>query len=190
MNSLDPKNWVKFYADDLLKYAMFRLNDVNTCEDLVQETFLSALKSKDTFKGESNEKTWLISILKNKIIDTYRKNAKFKVDSEGIEPSFEDEYFESQEGSYGPWKANQFPQDSAKSALDKLLHHEYVQTLRMCLSRLNEFQRSILQEKYFEENPSDKICKENGLSKSNYWVTMHRINLQLRKCMELNWFTE
>ena len=62
MHTLNPTNWVTLYADYLLRYAMFRLNDEAQCEDLVQETFLSALKAKDKFKGNSSEKTWLTSI--------------------------------------------------------------------------------------------------------------------------------
>ena len=74
MNTLDTKNWVVNYADYLYSMAYFKVNNQPEAEDLVQETFLSAYKNKDTFKGESAEKTWLTAILNNKIIDYYRKN--------------------------------------------------------------------------------------------------------------------
>ncbi len=45
-------------------------------EDLVQETMLSAYQARDKFRGGSSERTWLVSILKRKIIDHYRKQSR------------------------------------------------------------------------------------------------------------------
>ena len=72
-NKLDPSKWVDEYADYLYNYTITRVNDTIVAEDLVQETFLAGLKSAKNFKGEAAERTWLISILKRKIIDHYRK---------------------------------------------------------------------------------------------------------------------
>lgn len=68
-NTLDPSKWVDSYSDYLYNFAYYRVNDQELAEDLVQDTFLSALKARDSYKGEAAEKTWLVSILKNKIID-------------------------------------------------------------------------------------------------------------------------
>lgn len=67
---MNPGRWVQLYADKLLAFAHYRLSDIALCEDLVQETFLSALKAMPQFKGESSEYTWLVRILRNKITDT------------------------------------------------------------------------------------------------------------------------
>jgi|SRR6185437_119880 len=72
---LNPEKWIDNYADYLYSFAYNRVSDEETAKDLVQETFLSALKAREGFKGEASEKTWLVSILKRKIIDLYRKNA-------------------------------------------------------------------------------------------------------------------
>lgn len=69
---LDPKNWISAYGDYLLNHAFFRVRNRELAEDLVQETFISALKSRDTYNGTASERTWLTAILKNKIIDHYR----------------------------------------------------------------------------------------------------------------------
>ncbi len=63
-NKLNPEKWVDNYADYLYSYAIARINDEDEARDLVQDTFLSALKARNGFKGEASEKTWLISILK------------------------------------------------------------------------------------------------------------------------------
>lgn len=192
MNTLNPTNWVTLYADYLLRYAMFRLNDEILCEDLVQETFLSALKAKDNFKGNSSEKTWLTSILKNKIIDEYRKKSKSTTALEDIEPEeeFDARFFEPNFVNEYYWKKEQYPQDWRANAMDKMIHKEYLQILRLCIGNLNGTQTGILQAKYFEEESSEKICKDFNISKSNYWVLIHRINLTLRKCIETNWFSK
>ena len=72
---LDPHQWVKAHADYLYAYAIKRINDTELARDLVQETFLAALEKVDKFEGKSSERTWLTAILKNKIIDVYRKKS-------------------------------------------------------------------------------------------------------------------
>ena len=70
---LNPNKWIDRYADYLFNYTISRVNDREMAQDLVQDTFLAGLKSMKNFKGEASERTWLISILKRKIIDYYRK---------------------------------------------------------------------------------------------------------------------
>ena len=182
MIKLEPENWIANYADYLLSFAMFRINNILVCEDLVQETFLSAWKAKNNFKGNSSEKTWLTSILKNKIIDEYRKKSRnIIVENEKIENTF----FE--EGIIAHWKKENMPQSWDPIAIDKMISKEYYEILHKCITKLSEHQAALLQEKYFEESKSEKICKDFNITKSNYWITMHRINLQLRKCIESNW---
>jgi RNA polymerase sigma-70 factor (ECF subfamily) len=67
--NLEPEKWIERYSDILFNYTISRINKREVAEDLVQETFFSALKGKDSFLGNASEKTWLISILKRKIID-------------------------------------------------------------------------------------------------------------------------
>src|SRR5713226_5695894 len=69
----DPERWVDDHGDYLLKYALMRLRDMTKAEDMVQETFLAALKGAKSFAGKSAEKTWLVGIMKNKISDYFRK---------------------------------------------------------------------------------------------------------------------
>jgi RNA polymerase sigma-70 factor (ECF subfamily) len=64
------------YGDYLFRYAMLRLRDRSTAEDLVQETFLAALKDRGSFSGNSSESTWLVGILKHKIADHFRHQAR------------------------------------------------------------------------------------------------------------------
>ena len=70
---IDPNQWINLYSDYLFNYTITRVNDGEIAKDLVQDTFVAGLKSMKNFKGEASERTWLISILKRKIIDHYRK---------------------------------------------------------------------------------------------------------------------
>ena len=70
----DPSAWVDLHGDVLYRYAVFRVKDPGVAEDLVQETFLSALRASASFKNESSQRTWLVGILKHKIVDHFRKN--------------------------------------------------------------------------------------------------------------------
>src|ERR1700712_5717640 len=78
---LKPQHWVSAHADYLYAFARVRIADEEQAKDLVQETFLAALQRVDKFEGKSSERTWLTAILKNKIIDVYRKKSAVVVSS-------------------------------------------------------------------------------------------------------------
>src|SRR5438093_12968628 len=69
----DPSRWSDEPVDYLFRYAIFRLRDAAAAEDAVQETLLAAMQARERFDGRSSERTWLVGILKHKIIDHYRK---------------------------------------------------------------------------------------------------------------------
>lgn len=60
------EQWVTEHADYLYAFALKRLPDPEQCKDLVQDTFMSAIKSLYKFEGNSSERTWLTSILKHR----------------------------------------------------------------------------------------------------------------------------
>ena len=70
----DPEQWVDLYGNYLYRFALGRMRNPEEAQNAVQETFLAALTACKNFAGKSSERTWLISILKHKIIDHFRKN--------------------------------------------------------------------------------------------------------------------
>ncbi|MGD8471721.1 MAG: sigma factor, partial [Desulfobacteraceae bacterium] len=77
-NTVNPQIWIEAYHDILFKYALARLRDADLAEESIQETFLAALQSRKGFRGMASEKTWLISILKRKIYDHFRRIGRDK----------------------------------------------------------------------------------------------------------------
>ncbi len=181
---LTPSKWVQSYADSLFGFAIARTGDRDIARDLVQETFLSALENRRTFRGESSERTWLFSILKNKIIDHYRrKGSERTVSVSGDAENADESYFFDE---VGHWKSTLLPTDWG-SAPEEARSSEFLETLQKCLSRLTAQCRGVFTLKYIDEMESDEICKELAISPSNYWVIIHRAKLLLRNCLEKNW---
>ena len=73
--ALQPSQRVNKYAGVLFSYTSVRISDSAAAEDIVQETFLSAWKARDTYQGQASQKNWLYAICKNKIIDYYRRQS-------------------------------------------------------------------------------------------------------------------
>ena len=65
--------WVDDHGECLYRYALVRVRKPEVAEDLVQETFLAAVRGYEKFGGRSSERSWLVGILKNKIVDHFRK---------------------------------------------------------------------------------------------------------------------
>lgn len=178
------EDWIAQYSDMLLRYALPRVNDRETAKDLVQETFLAAWRNIDHFRGEISEKNWLYTILKRKIIDHFRKAANRLTDSlpegEGGEASIFREN--------GHWKREGYPSRWSVDYNQSIENKEFYEVFNSCKSKLKEIQNMVFTMKYLEGAESEEICKVLNITPSNYWVLLHRAKVQLRSCLEKNWF--
>lgn len=182
---LNPDKWVELYADDLYSYARWKVKDEDTAQDLVQETFLSALKSSSGFRGESSEKTWLQAILRNKILDHYRKYYQQAI-QEAIPKDSDDLSFWFADD--GHWKKERRPESWKNTDADPIESREFYRVLSSCRDKLSPKQQLLFTAKYLDDRDSIEISKELSISSSNYWVILHRIRVQIRECLENNWF--
>lgn len=182
----DPVTWVEQYADYLYGFAMSRLRDEDVAKDLVQDTFLAALQRLNQFEGNSQEKTWLTAILKNKIADFYRKQSSgilkdLKVTDAEKEQS---DFFDAETGH---WNAHCRPQAFGLETHDPLILKELGVILNACLTKLPKLWFSVFAMKHMDDLESEHICAELKLSQPNFWVIMHRTKLNLRNCLQKNW---
>lgn len=182
LHQLQPDQWINNYADALYDYAKPRVNDAQVAEDLVQETFLSAWRAKDGYKGEASEKSWLFTILKNKIIDHYRKKAKEIVQTSS-ESDATDRFFDEKEH----WTESDKPLNWGAAASDPVSQKEFFSVFEKCKQKLQQVQQQVFVMKYMDELDANEICKVLGITPSNYWVLIHRAKLGLRACLEKNW---
>lgn len=192
-NILEPEKWIDRYGDILFNYTITRINKREVAEDLVQETFFSAYKARESFQQEASEKTWLISILKRKIIDHYRKKStqnELSIFDKDSKDDFMNHFFDKESGYEGHWTDSSSPQEWRKDFQTSVESDEFNVILKNCLSKLSGKTSAVFTLKNMEDLDSDEICKELQISPSNYWVLMHRAKLQLRECMEKNWFNK
>ena len=185
MHTLNANTWIDKFSDMLYRYAYPRVNDEAIAKDLVQDTFLAAWRNAANFKGEISEKNWLYTILKNKIIDHYRKASTRLTDS--LPNTTDEDNGESFEDS-GRWAENAAPQPWNIDYNKPLQTKEFFEVLHKCKSKLKDVQNSVFTLKYLEGLESEEICKALNLTPSNYWVLLHRAKVQLRACLEKNWF--
>ncbi|MEO6556345.1 MAG: sigma-70 family RNA polymerase sigma factor [Ferruginibacter sp.] len=171
---------MKGYTKDLYSYAITKVAQKEVAEDLIQDTFLSAYQSYESYKGKSNVKTWLFSILKHKIADYYRLKYKKGIE---VKSGITEQFFDENDR----WKSEYRPQDwgNEKQLLDD---PEFTKALKRCFDHLPDKWSSAMQLKYLEEQDADGICNELEITKSNFWQIIHRAKLQLRNCLEVKWF--
>jgi len=180
-HTLNPNKWIDLHADYMFNYTISRINNHDLAKDLVQETFLASLKAMKNYKGQASERTWLISILKRKIIDHYRKSNSFKGKAE-VRMSF----YEDGENR-GKWIEERAPSDWGDAESD-IENRELKSALDLCIDNLPEKYRSVFILKTVQNYETEEICNEVGISSSNLWVIIHRARIQLRACLEGNWF--
>lgn len=174
--------WVNDYTDELYSWAFHKVSNAELARDLVQDTFLAALEKIGNFKGDSSPKTWLFSILNHKIIDYYRKkvNQPSTLDNQ-LFPDFFD--------TGGKWQETRRPKDWTEHHEEQLLDDpEFQKILQKCLEALPEQWSTSVKLKYLLEKKGEEICQELNISPSNFWQIIHRAKLQLRDCVEKNWF--
>jgi RNA polymerase sigma-70 factor (TIGR02943 family) len=184
--NIDPHKWVASHADYLYSYALTRINDEEQARDLVQETFLAALEKVKQFEGRSSERTWLTAILKNKVIDVYRKKSSaFAKRTDIAEAEHDqDDFFDPADGH---WNPTHWPQPFGIETNDPLMTKEFNGILQKCMQKLPALWLSVFTMKHMDDESTATICSELKVSDSNFWVIIHRTKLNLRSCLQKNW---
>jgi len=184
----DSRTWVSQHGDFLFRYALLRVGNTTLAEDLVQETFLAALKARHRFEGKSDERTWLVGILKNKIVDHFRKTGReVSLETSEQELHYLEESFKHSEQGSGGWKSGRGPKEWVIDSADPVEIREFWKFLALCLSELpaRDSQAFVLRE--MEEIKAEEICNKLGVTATNLRVLLHRARLSLRRCLENNW---
>ena len=169
----------------LMRFARLQLRNETWAEDVVSETLLAALAKPQAFQARSQLKTWLVGILKHKIIDAIRHRQREVLignspDDDNADPlehiAFKaDGHFVERPADWGN------PEQDLNS-------QQFMVVLDACTERLPPVQGRLFLMREWLEMSSDDICKELGMTSTNLYVQLHRARLRLRECLELNWF--
>jgi RNA polymerase sigma-70 factor (ECF subfamily) len=182
----DIESLVRAHGDSLYRFALSRVRDTPSAEDLVQDTFLAALSGLDRFRGEAHVRTFLIGILKNKIYDHFRRRSREESFELPGDLPHEDEYFTSG----GRWKPAFRPGAWSAAEDDPAALYErteFLEVLRMCLEGLGTRAARIFVLREVESLPGKAVCELMDLSESNVGVILHRTRLQLQQCIGNHW---
>lgn len=180
----DLTNLLETLRPQLLRYARLQLRNDAWAEDAVSETLLAAIEKPEAFAGRAQPKTWLIGILKHKLVDQLRRNSR-ECQLGGDEQS-DDEALETLLfGDDGHFR--ELPPEWANPE-GALSQQQFIEVLDACVERLpNQLGRVFLMREWLELD-TDEICKELQITSTNLWVMLHRARLRLRECLQLNWF--
>ena len=182
-NTSDPATWVAQHGDALYRYALMKMRDQSQAEDMVQETFLAALKARDRFSGQSSEKTWLIGILKHKIIDHFRKH-KREQSSDDIESLTEQ--LDQQFDHTGHWNLSLARWQDPDQAHE---NKEFWKVFATCIAYLPDHLADLFILREIKGLSSEEICKLLDISTTNnMWVMLSRARMRLRNCLDSRWF--
>jgi len=181
----EAESWVDRYGEILYRFALVRVKEPVIAEDLVQETFLAALRGRDSFQGRSSLKSWLVAILKHKIVDHIRKSVKEKV-LENFD--FQADQGEANFDDRGKWKFR--PQNWAVNPAKLYQQKEFMDILYRCLAQLRGRQAEVFMLREIDGLSTKEICKELNITATNSWVMLYRARMGLRRCLEENWIDD
>ena len=173
---------VEALRPQLLRFARSQLRNDAWAEDAVSDTLLAALEKPGSFAGQSQLKTWLIGVLKHKVVDQLRRHTREATiltteDGEDLDESLFDRT--------GHWRDR--PQDWGSPEL-ALGQRQFFEVLQVCCDQLPAVQGRVFMMREWLDLDTDEICKEMQITSTNLWVLLHRARLRLRECLQARWF--
>jgi RNA polymerase sigma-70 factor (ECF subfamily) len=173
------------HRPQLLKFAMLQLRNAAAAEDAVQETLVAALQASSGFAGQSSVKTWLVGILKHKIIDAIRKQSREQplgtaddeIDIHDLQDAVyrEDGHFREDPADWGDPEA-------------ALRQRKFFEVLERCMEGLPKKTARAFMMREVMGLETEEICKDLGITSTNCWVLLYRARMALRECLEGRWF--
>jgi RNA polymerase sigma-70 factor (TIGR02943 family) len=174
----------------LLKFARLQLRNEAWAEDAVSDALLAALAKPQSFAGKAQLRTWLVGILKHKVVDTLRANLRepnvgdMRGATEGDDPEVDliDAIGFKQDGHFTDKPANWGNPDQ------DLSQRQFMSIMDACIANLPPVQGRLFLMREWLELDAEEVCKTLNITSTNLYVQLHRARLKLRECLQLNWF--
>jgi RNA polymerase sigma-70 factor (ECF subfamily) len=185
LNNADssPAEWLDEYGDLMYRYAYLQLRSKEKAEDAVQDALFSAYRARDSFEGKSSVKTWLMTILRNKIIDIVRKDKRDRL--VGVD-NYDDPVVNANFNSLGIW--SKWLNSWGSSPEDLYEHKGFLERVEACMEKLPDNLRQVFILRNVDDLSTDQICEMLDISPNNLWVMLYRGRLRMRECLDKNWF--
>jgi RNA polymerase sigma-70 factor (ECF subfamily) len=184
VQATDPEAWVDRHGDGLYRYALLRLRSPDLAADAVQETFLEAFRARRSFSGRSSERTWLVGILRHKILDHFRRSAGERAaegertaEGPGPGPAFD---------RRGRWREH--PASWGGDPARAMETQEFWDVFGRCLAQLPQGLADTFFLREVDGLRAEEVRDLLGISAANLWARLHRGRSLLRRCLELKWF--
>lgn len=166
----------------LLKIARMELRDGTAAEDMVSDVITQAFERRETFRGTSSLRTWLTSILKNRIIDLLRKQWREQpLESNPDDENEIDRLFDAS-GHYV-----HMPSD-VRDPADLSQQDDFLAAVQKCVDLLPKRIGQIFVLREVFGSDTRELCKELSITTSNVWVQLYRARTMLRICLEKGGF--
>jgi RNA polymerase sigma-70 factor (TIGR02943 family) len=177
----------------LLKFARLQLRNESWAEDAVSETMLAAIAKPQAFGGKAQLRTWLVGVLKHKVVDILRTNLREPnvTDLQGNKGGSEDDMSEGDLIDALGFKADgHYEEAPAKwgNPDQDLSQKQFMAVMDACVSKLPAVQGRLFLMREWLELDAEEVCKTLNLTSTNLYVQLHRARLKLRECLQLNWF--
>lgn len=179
-----PEQWLEKHGNALYRFALARLRDPHKAEEVVQDTLVAALQAYARFDGGSSVRTWLTGILKHKIMDQFRHEARIsQLESPDLLPAANQDADNDLFDADGSWRESVAdwgnPEDALESSqLRAILQH--------CLDALPKRLGRLFMMREVMDEPTETICQEMGISPTNVWTMLYRARMGLRQCLDQN----
>lgn len=173
---------LKAHTRYLKSYALRRVRDPDLADDLVQDTFVAALSAAGRFEGRSAARTWLVGILKHKILDAFRHRARSPIayaDRGAREEGAEGMELPGSAGSgvSGPTGDENDPEAAAA----------WQRFWTACQDHLDKMPVQAASAFMMAEvlgHESGEVCRALGMSTGTLSTTLYRARKRLRRALE------
>ena len=176
------------HSDSIFRFALSRVRDHHLAEDLVQECLTTAWQRRDTFQGKSPLETWLIGIMKFKVLDYFRKKARTPTDlghdpgpdqdaPDPLDTLFDDRGAWTVDPHHGLEALGPGPDQAAG-------RNEILERISECLDRMPERLRLLFNLREVEGLDVPASASAAGVTPGSAAVLLTRVRQRLRACLQ------
>ncbi len=178
-----PEEWLDEHGHVLFGYALARVRNREIAEDLLQETLVAAIRAVDSYRGQSTVRTWLVGILRNKIMDHFRQDKRVQL-ANGMDKIGEAATEDFNQNQVWATELLKWPNDPSGT----LVEQEFWNVFENCLEKLPPLLFSAYSMREIDSCETTEVCDVLGITPTNLSVRLFRARMLLRRCLEQNWF--